>query len=445
VTRKNEVNWLIGDKAVTKIQALVIAVIIIVAAFGSTAYYYLVIVPVSTQGKTEILIGADEPLTGAWASVGFQYKGGMEVAIDMINEAGGVYVAELGRSLPMRLIIYDDMSDASKSVTNYEKLITIDKVDVCHGPYGSILTKAALPVMERYEMPMIHSATADSLFELGYKWSFGSFRTSQYIVQYLELLKKINEDPNVPAENKSINLAILYEDSDVGISLYEAITKKFAPSMGFNVVYTERYVLGATDFVAQLSKARDARTDSLIIAGRLGEAATILRQRLQLNIYFKSIYVHVGPTMPDWMNLGETGWYVYGASYYVPSKNFEGTILKSRMNWSTFEIQRRFLEKTGKAIDDRGINVAMHIFALAVAIENAGSLDRYKVRDALANIKMFTPFGTYLVFDDKNAWAPEYSPLWCCQVFPDGTYVVYPKTWDGVQIAERSFVYPMPR
>ncbi|RPI49987.1 MAG: hypothetical protein EHM49_09150, partial [Deltaproteobacteria bacterium] len=58
-----------------------------------------------------IEIGASIPLTGKFGALGSQVKVGYEYAIADINAAGGVYVAEYGTKIPLRLTSYDDESD----------------------------------------------------------------------------------------------------------------------------------------------------------------------------------------------------------------------------------------------------------------------------------------------------------------------------------------------
>lgn len=83
-----------------------------------------------------IEIGGSIPLTGKFGSRGVQVLAGYQYAVEDINAAGGVYVAEYGTSIPFRLTYYDDESDPTKAVQNMET--PYSDLDVCglHGRRG---------------------------------------------------------------------------------------------------------------------------------------------------------------------------------------------------------------------------------------------------------------------------------------------------------------------
>src|SRR2546421_9378232 len=89
------------------------------------------------RGEQEpVVIGASMSLSGAYAAGGKYSLEGTQLWVDDVNERGGL----LGRKV--RLVYYDDKSDANTGVHLYEKLITADKVDLVIGPYSSAVTSA---------------------------------------------------------------------------------------------------------------------------------------------------------------------------------------------------------------------------------------------------------------------------------------------------------------
>src|SRR5579883_3014178 len=91
-----------------------------------------------------IKIGISLPLTKDFASDGQATGQGYQLWADMVNRAGGL----LGR--PVQLIILDDKSDPDQTAKDYQTLIAQDHVDLVFGPFSSLLTKAAAPVVQRY-------------------------------------------------------------------------------------------------------------------------------------------------------------------------------------------------------------------------------------------------------------------------------------------------------
>jgi branched-chain amino acid transport system substrate-binding protein len=69
-------------------------------------------------------------------------KQGYQLWADNVNNNGGL----LGRR-PVKLIILDDKSDPDQVAKNYSTLIHTNHVDLVFGPFSSLLTKAAAPVV----------------------------------------------------------------------------------------------------------------------------------------------------------------------------------------------------------------------------------------------------------------------------------------------------------
>src|SRR3990172_1953424 len=87
--------------------------------------------------KTEITVGAALSTTGRFSTEAGDALKAYQLFIEETNAAGGVSVRSLGKRLPLRLVSYDDQSDASTAAKLYERLITTDKVDLLFSPWGS--------------------------------------------------------------------------------------------------------------------------------------------------------------------------------------------------------------------------------------------------------------------------------------------------------------------
>jgi branched-chain amino acid transport system substrate-binding protein len=96
---------------------------------------------VFAQTGSPIRIGMSLALTGAGASPAKVVNTALEVWRDDINAKGGL----LGR--PVELVIYDDQSTPANVPNIYTKLITVDKVDLLLGPYGTNFVAPAMPTI----------------------------------------------------------------------------------------------------------------------------------------------------------------------------------------------------------------------------------------------------------------------------------------------------------
>jgi branched-chain amino acid transport system substrate-binding protein len=84
-----------------------------------------------------------------------------------LNGRGGL----LGR--PVKLVIYDDKSDAKEAVSLAEKVITIDKVDLLLGGYPGTACTAVMPLAEKYKMVYVSMGGHINPFPR-YTYSFGA-------------------------------------------------------------------------------------------------------------------------------------------------------------------------------------------------------------------------------------------------------------------------------
>ena len=124
-------------------------VMLIVAAVVAVA---VLLPPYQTTAQTPIRIGASLPLTGRFSEPGSAAKQGYEVWTRLVNEKGGL----LGR--PVQMTVLDNASNQRTAVADYEKLITVDKVDLVVGPFSSFLVIPTSEVAARYGYAFVEPA-----------------------------------------------------------------------------------------------------------------------------------------------------------------------------------------------------------------------------------------------------------------------------------------------
>jgi branched-chain amino acid transport system substrate-binding protein len=89
-------------------------------------------------------IGISLSLSGDFSDPGKAAQRGYELWADTVNAKGGV----LGR--PVKLHIVDDASSPNQAVSNYQNLISRDKVDLTFGPFSTLLTAPSAAVANRF-------------------------------------------------------------------------------------------------------------------------------------------------------------------------------------------------------------------------------------------------------------------------------------------------------
>jgi branched-chain amino acid transport system substrate-binding protein len=83
--------------------------------------------------------------------------------VERVNARGGIRLSKLGKSLPLRMILYDDKSSPPDTLRFYERLATVDKVDLFIGPFSSFLTNAALQAAVTNKLPFFMVEANDSI------------------------------------------------------------------------------------------------------------------------------------------------------------------------------------------------------------------------------------------------------------------------------------------
>ncbi len=106
----------------------------------------------SNQQATPIKIGISLSLSGDFADDGKAFEQGYQLWADYVNAHGGL----LGRKVTLDIL--SDGSDPNRVQANYQKLITVDKVDLVFGPFSTELTKLASLVANQYGYALIEGA-----------------------------------------------------------------------------------------------------------------------------------------------------------------------------------------------------------------------------------------------------------------------------------------------
>ncbi len=106
----------------------------------------------SAGTKAPITIGASLSLTGDFSADGQAFQKGYALWLSQVNSHGGI----LGRQV--KLDVLNDNSSPTQVVTNYQKLITVNHVDLTFGPFSSLLTAPASATAHRYGYAFVEGA-----------------------------------------------------------------------------------------------------------------------------------------------------------------------------------------------------------------------------------------------------------------------------------------------
>ena len=325
-------------------------------------------------------VGASIPLTGKFGSLGTQVKAGYDYAVADINNAGGVYVAEYGKKIPLCLTAIDDESDPTKAVTNLENVFADKNVAAYLGGAASGMHAATTAIAEKNKVPYCGVSFAWwNIHQRGYKYLFSPFPKSPD--QARDVFKALNE--LVPADQKPVNVAIFQEKTDWGNEL-GGLFKADAGPAGYKVVYTGEYAPGNKDFSSMVLDAKKAGAEILLGMPSTPDGIAIVKSLVENNWTPKFTLLVRGPDAATWgESLGTAGNDVAFFPGWHNSEKFAGVT----------ELNDKSQKDFGRPADVLVGPAYACVQILAAGIEKAGTLDREKIRDAMAASNLDTVIG----------------------------------------------------
>lgn len=344
----------------------------------------------------EVKIGVVVPLTGPVASIGTACQRGTILAVDHINLDGGI--KSLGGA-KIRLIFGDDEAKPDVAMAEAKRLIKSEKVDALLGAYTSSCSFPVTQVAEANRIPIIVPASAkDEITERGFKYTFRLVgKASKIGSEQINFLNWLSKKNKVPVQT----LGLLFEDSAWGQSLVKNI-RDLVSNAGYKIVADLSYPANTKDVRSTILRLKSAKPDFVIQESYTMDAILITKTMHEVQFDCKGVLgTGTGHSSPDY-HVG-TG----GLDEYM--MQWEG--------WSTSiplkEVQERakeFQERFKLPMDPFAALFYSSAYALVNGINNAGTVDKGKVRETLSkqNIKVGEKGNLFLYPStfDENGQAP---------------------------------------
>ncbi|WP_279009340.1 ABC transporter substrate-binding protein [Synergistes jonesii] len=327
-----------------------------------------------------IKIGVVMPTTGPIAYDGRLTLNGIEMAVEEINKAGGI------KGNKVELFIEDSANVPATAVAAMEKLVGMQKVTGVIGDFGSSCTLAMMDVAQRSHTPLITPISlAPKITEMNNKWMFRGCDNSAMIAKAFTKWA-VND-------KKAKKWAYIAINTDYGRGSVEAFNVELE-KLGGKAVFTEYFNQGETDYYPIVTKLRASGADALCLFGETVDLSRVVAQFYEMGLGGKMLLMDPtsGTFNEKFIELAKKN-----SNGIVGASRFVASIPTPAAKKFTSDYKTRYKidpEKYAQAGYD-----CMKMIALAV--RNADSTDRAKVRDALAAIKYEGPQGK-AHFDAKN-------------------------------------------
>jgi len=354
-----------------------------------------------TYGQAnEFKIGWVLPLVGPVAETAKAFMDGAEVALAMVNDAGGI------GGLKARLVICDSQGQEAQAVLCTKKLIEQDQVNLLFGATGTPQTVAVLPTVDTAGIPMFAVAAGRVTWAPVKKWVFKCLAAN---------------DDQIPAEMQFAaakgwrKAALIRDNTAFGNDTADAV-KSVAANTGMQIIVDEIYSPTDTDVTAQLTRIRALHPDIVLnLAGGLTTAVMISKKIVQLGMK-TPIMLGTNNVVDAYAQLAPTA---IGQSYFAGSKLVLSGIPKNDPLYptiSTFLKQYHAMRGAAAKPTANTTPMADAILLTAAVTKGMGTkvLDKAALRDAIES--------AHRVAGLQGFWS--FSPTDHSTSFADGVVVV---------------------
>ncbi len=348
-------------------------------------------------GDGPLKVGVIVPATGPISSAGLALQAGFEIAVDKINEEGGV------NGQPVEYVVEDDRSDPATSTQIAKRYAQEGDISLLFGTITGDTAVAVTSVAEEAGIPFATSILGDPAVCSPYGWSFG-----ESIGQLLE--------PGVPALIEKFGPRVAIVGSDYNFPRdYAAAVKKSVAENGGEVVAEEYSPLGSTDFESTIGRLAAAEPDVIMAMVVGADAIIFTQQAAAFGLLTPEVGYEGAPTDAD---------------YYPALTNLVDGRDKI-VRWSdafqdaeSVEFSEAYREKTGSPVPIPEVAASAY-FAMrfiAAAANDAGTVDPEQLNEAIASFSYDSALGEGTHFEgDRNILQAEMSTV---TIQPGGVYEV---------------------
>lgn len=328
----------------------------------------------------DIIIGHYASMTGSTAHFGQDTDKAVRLAVDQVNQAGGVN----GRKI--KVVTLDTRGDSAEAANAVSRLIDVEKATAILGEVSSSLSLAGGRVAQRQRIPMVSpSSTNPKVTEIG---------DFIFRVCFLDPFQgKVMA--NFARDNLKLERVAILRDvkNDYSIGLADAFRSAFT-AKGGKIVVEQSYSQGDTDFSAQLTAIKGTDAQAIFVPGYYSEVGAIARTAERLGLKIPML----GGDGWDAPDLTKIGGPALNGSYF--SNHFAPDVATPEAQKFVAEFKARYgQEPTG--LGALGYDAAG---VLIDAMKRAGSADPKAVRDALAQTKDFQGVSGKITIDsNRNA------------------------------------------
>jgi branched-chain amino acid transport system substrate-binding protein len=338
-----------------------------------------------------VRIGALHPTTGALAISGEQMNQAARMAVEDINETGGI---ESMGGARLELLSGDTQGDPATAQSEAQRLIQ-EGASALVGTFQSASSTNVARIAERSQIPFVMDVTvADEILEQGYQYTFRIQPNATGMGSFgAQSLRAIAESGGETVET----IAYIHEQSEFGTSVAEALIEE-AQNQGMEVVEEITYdALNVSDLTSEVTRAAAAEPDVIVVTGYYSDGLILARNAANVAPEVKAMYgvaaaTFDAPQFPSDAGADAENW--FSSNYHFDATSERAT-----------DVRERFEEMTGEAMRTEAMYTYQAVEVIADALERAGDSDPQALRDAIAETSLeseLLPFPGPIEFDEAG-------------------------------------------
>jgi branched-chain amino acid transport system substrate-binding protein len=328
--------------------------------------------PTAAQ-TSEVKVGLIAPMSGPWARQGDLMVKGANLAIENINNAGGI--KSLGGA-KLKLIVFDAGDSVEKAKNAAQRMIAQEPDLIgATGAWLSSFTLGVTEVTERAELPLLTLSYSDQITARGFKYVFQTSPTGG--AQANSALPALIKLAETASGKKPKSVAIIMDNTAAPVSFAKPMREGGIEKLGLKLVVDETFTPPLSDATPLIQKVRSSRPDFLLLLPTAIPDDKMCLEKLHEfglgrgRVPVISNGAHIGA--PDMLkNLG---------------KDLLEGVMTIVANWGAKgqeDIIKEFVAKTGEPwITQDSLSTYGDILILKDALETAGAADRRKVAEAI--------------------------------------------------------------
>jgi len=351
---------------------MLLSLMLVLAACGPAAPATPATPAAPDPDENVVRLGVILPFSGLNADQGVVNRHGIELAVDHINERGGIQ--SLGGAT-IDIVWGDNESNPDRSRMVAEQMIAANPdLIAIHGAAASAFVIPMLPVFEREQITFFTAQTSGAITDNDYEWVFAyADQSPGFAGAQVGVMAWINETYDTGLSR----IGLVYEDSEWGLTNAAAARTLIEQMEGFELVYDQNFAPGAADLTPIVLGLIESGAEVLFPTVYTHDARLLFATMQQFDYSPLIVGGGGGFVLPVFAD--ELGDLVDGI-LSVGSHIFDSATIMNNPNLRNIGAQ--FEERFGYFMTEQAVGGYAAAYLFAAALEAAGSADRTDFRDA---------------------------------------------------------------